>query len=268
MAERDPNNRTAAAAQPALAQNPIHTDSEGLEAGGVKIPVADGEIPGYRAVPAGGGRHPVILVVQEVFGVNEHIQDVCRRFAKLGYCAVAPELYVRQGDVSGMQDFGAIRPIVSKVPDSQAMADLDAAVAYAEKSGRGDPARVGVTGFSWGGRISWLYAAHNPRLKAAVAWYGRLAGETNPLQPRNPIDVVSELHCPVLGLYGGQDAGIPLDSVEKMRAAAKKAGKTVEIVVYPDAGHGFHADYRPSYNPEAAHNGWQRLRDWFRKYGC
>ena len=242
-------------------------DLEGLEAGDVRIPVADGEIPAYRAVPSGGDRRPVALVVEEIFGVNDHIKDICRRLARLGYYAVAPELFARQGDVSKIQDIADLRPIVSKVADSQVMSDLDSVIAHAEKSGRGDPARVGVTGFSWGGRVAWLYAAHNPRLMASVAWYGRLAGDTDPLHPRNPIDVVSDLRCPVLGLYGGQDAGIPLDSVERMRAACREAGKTAEIVVYPDAGHGFNADNRPSYNKAAAEDGWRRLREWFGKYG-
>jgi carboxymethylenebutenolidase len=245
----------------------IHTNTEGLEAGDVKIPVADGEIPAYRAVPTGGGRRPVVLVVQEVFGVTEHIKDVCRRFAKQGYCAIAPELYARQGDVSKITNIQALMPIVSKVPDSQVMSDLDAAAAFADQSGRGDSARMGVTGFSWGGRIAWLYAAHNARLRASAAWYGRLVGAANPLQPRNPIDVVPELHCPVLGLYGGQDAGISPDSIEKMRAACRQAAKTAEIVVYPDAGHGFNADYRPTYNKAAAEDGWKSLLAWFQKYG-
>ena len=258
----------AAAMQPLGAQTAIHTDSEGLEAGDVRIPVADGEIPAYRATPSRGGKRPVVLVVEEVFGVTDHIKDVCRRFAKLGYCAVAPELFARHGDVSGIEDIGKLMPIVSKVGDAQVMSDLDAAAAYADKSGSGNSAHMGITGFCWGGRIAWLYAAHNPRLKASVAWYGRLVGATNPLQPRNSIDVVSELHCPVLGLYGGKDTGIPLDSVEKMRAALKQAGKTAEIVVYPDAAHGFNADYRPSYNKAAAEDGWKRLQVWFKKYGA
>ena len=199
-------------------------DLEKLEAGDVKIPVADGKIPAYRAVPAGAGRRPMALVVEEVFGVNDHIKDVCRRFARLGYYAVAPELFARQGDVSKIQDIAGLIPIVSRVPDSQAMADLDATIAYAEKSGRGDPARVGVTGFSWGGRIAWLYAAHNPRLKASVPWYGRLVGDTDPLHPRNPIDVVSQLHCPVLGLYGGRIQGFPSTASRRcVRPANRRA---------------------------------------------
>ena len=170
----------AAAALPVRADTVITTTSDGLTAGEVKIPVPDGEIPAYRAMPAAGGPFPVVLVVQEIFGVHEHIKDVCRRFAREGYCAVAPELYARQGDVSKFTDYREIfAQVVSKVPDAQVMADLDAAVAWAAKSSKGDDARVGVTGFCWGGRITWLYAAHNPKLKAGVAWYGRLVGEAD-----------------------------------------------------------------------------------------
>jgi carboxymethylenebutenolidase len=257
----------ALAVRPVSAQT-ITTDSGGLAAGEVKIPVPDGEIPGYRAMPEKGGLFPVVLVVQEVFGVHEYIKDICRRFGKLGYLAVAPELYARQGDVSKMANTSDIATkVVSKVPDAQVMADLDAAAAWAQKSGKGNTAKLGVTGFCWGGRIVWLYAAHNPRLKAGVAWYGRLAGSTSELQPKNPIDLVAELKAPVLGLYGGQDQGIPPDMVERMRAALKAANNPSEIVVYPDAPHAFHADYRPSYRREAAQDGWKRLQEWFKKHG-
>ena len=257
----------ALAVRPVSAQT-ITTDSSGLVAGEVKIPVADGEIPGYRAMPDKGGPFPVVLVVQEVFGVHEHIQDICRRFGKLGYLAVAPELYARQGDVSKMANTSDIvTKVVSKVPDAQVMADLDATAAWAQKSGKGNASKLGITGFCWGGRIVWLYAAHNPRLKAGVAWYGRLAGSTSELQPKNPIDLVAELQAPVLGLYGGQDQGIPPDMIERMRAALKAANNPSEIVVYLDAPHGFHADYRPSYRPEAAQDGWKRLQEWFKKHG-
>ncbi len=257
----------ALAVRPVSAQT-ITTDSSGLVAGEVKIPVADGEIPGYRAMPDKGGPFPVVLVVQEVFGVHEHIKDICRRFGKLGYLAVAPELYARQGDVSKMANTSDIvTKVVSKVPDAQVMADLDATAAWAQKSGKGNASKLGITGFCWGGRIVWLYATHNPRLKAGVAWYGRLAGSTSELQPKNPIDLVAELQAPVLGLYGGQDQGIPPDMIERMRAALKAANNPSEIVVYPDAPHGFHADYRPSYRPEAAQDGWKRLQEWFKKHG-
>lgn len=259
----------AAAALPVRADTVVTTDANGLTAGEVKIPVADGEIPAYRAMPASGGPFPVVLVVQEIFGVHEHIKDVCRRFAKEGYLAIAPELYARQGDVSKLTDYREIfAQVVSKVPDAQVMSDLDAAAAWAGKSGSGDAARVAVTGFCWGGRITWLYAAHSPTVKAGVAWYGRLAGQSTELQPRYPIDLVDELKAPVLGLYGGQDQGIPLEDVEKMRAALKSAGKPSEIVVFQDAPHGFHADYRPSYRADDARAGWEQCLAWFRRHGA
>ena len=258
----------AAAVQPVRADTVITTSAEGLTAGEVKVPVADGEIPAYRAMPAKGGPFAVVLVVQEIFGVHEHIKDVCRRFAKEGYCAIAPELYARQGDVSKLTDYREIfAQVVSKVPDAQVMSDLDSTVAWAAKSSKGDKRRVAITGFCWGGRITWLYAAHNPDLKAGVAWYGRLSGQATDLQPRYPLDVVAELKAPVLGLYGGQDQGIPLTDVEKMRAALAAAGKPGEIVVFPDAGHAFLADYRPSYRPKEAADGWARCLAWFRKHG-
>jgi carboxymethylenebutenolidase len=257
----------ALAVQPVSAQT-ITTDTSGLEAGEVKIPVKDGTIPGYRAMPAGGGPFPVVLVVQEIFGVHEHIKDVCRRFAKLGYMAVAPELYARQGDVSKLQDSQQItQQVASKVPDGQVMSDLDSTVAFAKASGKGDTNRLGITGFCWGGREVWLYAEHNPNLKAAVAWYGALTGPTTENRPSHPLDHVADLKCPVLGLYGGADQGIPVDTVDKMRDACKAAGKTCDLNVYPDTPHGFNADYRPSYRPEAAKDGWQRLQAWFKKYG-
>jgi carboxymethylenebutenolidase len=257
----------ALATQPISAQT-ITTDTNGLEAGEVKIPVADGEIPAYRAMPAKGKSFPVVLVVQEIFGVHEHIKDICRRFAKLGHMAIAPALYARQGDTSQMTTMEQIRPIVSKVPDAQVLSDLDATVAYAKKTGKGDTGHLGITGFCWGGRIVWLYAAHNPQLKAGVAWYGRLVGSATELQPKHPIDLAAQLKAPVLGLYGGKDQGIPLDTIEKMRAAVKAAGGKSEIIVYPEAGHGFNADYRPGYDKQAAQDGWQRLQDWFKKYGA
>ncbi len=264
---------TSLAAGFALAVRPVSaatitTDAEGLTAGEVKIPTADGEIPAYRAQPAKGGPFPVVLVVQEIFGVHEHIKDVVRRFAKLGYLAVAPELYARQGDVSKMENIqDVISKVVSKVPDPQVMADLDATVAWAKATGQADVDRLGITGFCWGGRVVWLYSAHNPNLKAGVAWYGRVAGKPDPLHPKNPIDLVDSLKAPVLGLYGGADEGIPLESLERLRAALKAANKPGEIVVYPDTPHGFHADYRPSYRKEQAEDGWKRLLSWFKTHG-
>ncbi|MBI2962295.1 MAG: dienelactone hydrolase family protein [Deltaproteobacteria bacterium] len=258
----------AAAVRPVQAQTVIGTDTSGLEAGAVTIAAEGADLPGYRARPERGGPFPVVLVVQEIFGVHEHIRDVCRRLAKLGYLAVAPELYARQGDVSRPADIDEIvSKVVSKVPDAQVLGDLDATVRWAEQSGEGDIRRLGITGFCWGGRIVWLYAAHSARLRAGVAWYGRLAGATSDRQPRYPIDVAGELRAPVLGLYGGADPGIPLADVEKMRVALQAAGKPSEIVVYADAPHGFHADYRPSYRAEAAQDGWRRLQAWFRAHG-
>jgi carboxymethylenebutenolidase len=263
---------TSLAAGFALAVQPVEadtitTDANGLEAGEVKVPVADGTIPAYRAMPDKGGPFPVVLVVQEIFGVHEHIKDICRRFAKLGYLAIAPELYARQGDVSKLTAFPDIFKIVNQVPDSQVMSDLDAAVAYARSTGKADTAKLAITGFCWGGRIVWLYSAHNPNLKAGVAWYGRLVGDKTELQPKYPIDVVADIKAPVLGLYGEADQGIPVASVEKMRAALKEAGKTAEIVLYPGTPHAFYADYRQSYRKEQAEDGWKRCLEWFKKYG-
>ncbi len=257
----------ALAVQPVSAQT-ITTDTQGLEAGEVKIPVQDGEVPAYRAMPANGKNLPVILVVQEIFGVHEHIKDICRRLAKLGYFAVATELYARQGDVSNLKNFQDILNIVSKVPDAQVMSDLDATVAWAKSTGKADINRLGITGFCWGGRIVWLYAEHNPSLKAGVAWYGRLtAQQPDELHPKHPIDVAASIKAPILGLYGGADQGIPVADVEKMREALKAAGKTAEIIVYPDTPHAFFADYRSSYRKEQAEDGWKRMLEWFRKNG-
>ena len=257
----------ALAAQPIFAQV-ITTDTKGLVAGEVKIPVNDGEIPAYRAMPATGKNFPVVLVVQEIFGVHEHLQDICRRFAKLGYLAIAPELFVRQGDVSKLTDTQQIiSTVVSKVPDPQVMSDLDATVAWAKKSSKGNIDKLGITGFCWGGRIVWLYAAHNPKLKAGVAWYGRLVGNSTALTPTHPLDIASKLNVPILGLYGGSDQGIPLETVERMRQTLKTGNSGSQIIVYPDTPHGFYADYRPSYRKQQAQNGWKRLQAWFKQHG-
>jgi carboxymethylenebutenolidase len=258
----------ALAVQPVCAQTMIHTDSNGLLANEVKIPVAGGEIPGYAAMPASGGPFPTVLVIQEIFGVHEHIKDICRRLAKLGYFAAAPALYAREGDVSGMSDIQEIiSKVVSKVPDAQVASDLDATVAWAKGTGKADTAKLGVTGFCWGGREVWLYAAHNPNVKAAVAWYGPIKRPTTDLQPKNPIDIAGQLKVPVLGLYGGADAGIPVDTVEEMKSALKAAHNPSEIVIYPDTPHGFNADYRPSYRPDQAKDGWSKMQSWFKQYG-
>jgi carboxymethylenebutenolidase len=260
----------AAAAMPIAAQTVISTPSDGLTVGEVMVPVGDFRMPVYRAAPAGRTGLPVVLVVSEIFGVHEHIADVARRFARAGYFALAPELFVRQGDAASYGEIAKlIAEVISKVPDAQVMTDLDATVAWARTQGA-DASRVGVTGFCWGGRITWLYAAHSPAVKAGVAWYGRLVGNATPLTPRHPVDVAGQLHAPVLGLYGGQDTGIPLDTVERMKAAlaaGNAAAKKSQFVIYPDAPHAFHADYRPSFRKEAAEDGWKRCLDWFRTHG-
>ena len=256
----------AAAVMPVGAET-IVTDSVGLATGEVQIPTSDGSMPAYRAMPEGKGDLPVIMVVQEIFGVHEHIRDMCRRFAKAGYFAVAPELYARQGDVSKISNVQEIVDnVVKKVPDAQVMGDLDAAAAYAKASGKGDTSRLGVTGFCWGGRIVWMYAAHSPNLKAGVAWYGPVDRSYYP-GDKSALDVVKDLKAPVLGLYGGADPGIPIDSVNKMRDALRAAKKPGDLIVYPDTPHGFNADYRPSYRKEAAEDGWKRLQSWFAVYG-
>ena len=256
----------AAAVLPVTAQT-IKTDSEGLTVGEVTIPVGDFKMPAYSARPAGKTGLPVILVVSEIFGVHEHIADIARRFAKLGYLAIAPELFVRQGDA---QSYGEIAKLVSEViaktPDAQVMGDLDASVAWARANG-GDVSRLGITGFCWGGRTTWMYSAHNPAVKAAVAWYGPVARSYFP-GDRSALDVAASIKAPVLGLYGAADEGIPRDTLDKMMAALKAAGNSKsELVVYPDTPHAFHADYRPSYRKEAAQDGWRRCLAWLAANG-
>ena len=256
----------AAATRP-VASHTIHTDDAGLVAGEVTIDVAGFAMPAYRAAPEGEGPHPIVLVISEIFGVHEHIADVARRFAKQGYMALAPELFVRQGDPSMTHSVAELlKEIVGKTPDAQVMGDLDAAVAWAAANG-GDTARLGVTGFCWGGRITWLYAAHNPAVKAGVAWYGRLLGETNAITPRHPVDIAASLKAPVLGLYGAKDSGIPLASIETMKTALAQGGSKSAFVVYPDSGHAFHADYRPSYVEADAKDGFARALAWFKANG-
>ena len=256
----------AMAVMPVSAQT-ITTDSNGLTAGEVQIPAVGGGIPGYRAMPAARGKYPVVLVVQEIFGVHEHIKDLCRRLAKAGYYAIAPEMYARQGDVSKLSSIDDIRPIVAKVHDSQVMQDLDSAVNFARASGNADTTKVAVTGFCWGGRITWMYTAHSPNVKAGVAWYGGLVGAPNEMKPTNPIDEIKNLHAPVLGLYAGKDTGITQEHVAQMRAALKAANNPSRIDVYPDAEHGFNADYRPSYNAADAKDGWAKMLAWFKQNG-
>jgi carboxymethylenebutenolidase len=256
----------ALATQPVSAET-IVTDSNGLTVGEVKIPVSDGEIPGYRAMPAEGGPFAPILVVQEVFGVHEHIKDICRRLAKAGYFAVAPALYARQGDVTKMSNMDDVMKVVAKVPEPEVASDLDATVAWAGTTGNADVAKLGITGFCWGGRQVWLYCAHNPKVRAGVAWYGPLQRPKSEMTPVDPIDAVPQLKVPVLGLYGGADGGIPMTQIQAMQEALKAAGSPSEIVVYPDTPHGFNADYRASYRPEQAKDGWKRLLAWFKDHG-
>jgi carboxymethylenebutenolidase len=256
---------TAAVARAQTA--PIHTDASGLAVGEVQIPVADGHLPAYFAKPEGAGPFPVILVIEEIFGVHEYIKDVCRRFARLGYLAVAPELYARIADLSKMSDPQEIvAKVISKAPDKTMLSDLDSAAAWAFANG-GDPKRLGVTGFCRGGRDTWLYAEHNPHLKAAVAWYGPVKGATSPIQPHTPTDLAAGLRCPLLGLYGGKDPSIIPADVQAAAQIARDAGHVVEIKIFPEAGHGFHADYRSTYDPAAAQAGWQDALAWFRAHG-
>ncbi|HKV16625.1 MAG TPA: dienelactone hydrolase family protein [Reyranella sp.] len=260
----------ALAARPVQAQTMIVTPSDGLTAGAVSVKTSDGkDMMAYRAMPASGTDFGTILVTQEIFGVHAHIADICRRFAKVGYYAIAPDLYFREGDATKVSDVQTlIKDFVSKTPDEQVMRDFDSTVAFAKAEGKADTAKLGITGFCWGGRITWLYDAHNPAIKAAVAWYGPLGSRG---AAKNPIDVVKELHGPVLGLYGGADTGIPQDSVEKLRAALKASGNPAamksDIHVYPDAPHAFNADYRPSYRKAAAEDGWKRCLAWFKADG-
>lgn len=255
----------AAAVLPVSAQTMIATDTQGLTAGEVKIPTRDGQMPGYRAMPAGKTGLATVLVVSEVFGVHEYIKDVCRRLAKQGYLAVAPELFARQGDAGKYTDTGALmKEVVSKASDAQILGDLDAASAWAAKNGGGG--KLGITGFCWGGRVVLMYAAHNPNLAAGVAWYGPTTRSYH-AGDRTALDVVGQIKAPVLGLYGAADGGIPNDTVEKFGAALKAAGNTrSEFVFYPGIGHAFHADYRPTYSKDAAADGWKRLTAWFKQY--
>lgn len=260
----------AASTLPSLAQTAIKTSADGLLAGEVSIDVNGFKMPAYRAAPAGKTGLPVVLVLSEIFGVHEYVADTARRFAHAGYLAIAPELFVRQGDAQGYGEMAKlIAEVISKVPDAQVMGDLDATVKWAAANG-GDTKRLGVTGFCWGGRQVWLFNAHNPQVKAAVAWYGRLVGNQNDLTPKNPIDIATQLNGPVLGLYGGADTGISQESIEKMKAAlatGNAASKASTFVVYPEAPHAFHADYRPSYRKAAAEDGWKRALDWFKQHG-
>jgi len=260
-------NGYAASLQP-ISPETIHTAADGLVAGDVDIAGFDGfTLPAYRAMPDGAGPFPLVLVVQEIFGLHEYIKDVCRRIAKHGYVAVAAQTFARAGDPAVLTDIGEIRPIVNATPDATTMADLDACVDWAVATSNVDPDKVGITGFCWGGRAVWLYAAHSDRLKAGVAWYGRLDGDHAANQPAWPLDVARHLKAPVLGLYGGQDGSIPADVISRMEDELAVVDSPSEIVVYPDAGHGFHADYRSAYRPVDALDGERRLFEWLSRHG-
>ena len=277
---REPSRRTAlkaalgagyvAAAGPVMAQTAIKTSAQGLVSGEVTIDVNGFKMPAYRCAPEGKSGLPVVLVVSEIFGVHEYIADVTRRLAKLGYLAIAPELFIRQGDPGSYGGAAQINAeLIPRVPDAQVLGDLDACAAWAGAHG-GDVNKLAITGFCWGGRITWLYAQHQPRLKAAVAWYGRLQGAVTANNPHHPLDQVAQLKAPVLGLYGGADTGIPQSSVDAMKAALAQgnaAARGSEFVVYPDTPHAFHADYRPSYRQGPAEDGWQRLQAWLKRHG-
>lgn len=257
----------AAAVLPIAAHSAVATNSKGLTVGEVTVNVNGQAVPVYRAQPAGKTNLPVVLVISEIFGVHEYIADVARRFAKLGYLALAPELFVRQGDPGAYGTIAELqKEIISKVPDAQVMTDLDAVVAWAKANG-GNTDKLGITGFCWGGRVTWLYSAHNPKVKAGVAWYGRLVGNNNELTPKNPVDIAAKLKTPVLGLYGAQDGGIPVTTVVQMQDALSKGHSKSEFVLFKNSGHAFHADYRASYVEADAREGWQRCIDWFKTHG-
>ena len=256
----------AVASEPVFAQA-IKTDTQGITAGEVKVPVKDGQIPAYRAMPAKGGNFPVILVIQEIFGVHEYIQDICRRLAKQGYYAIAPAMFSREADVSNMSLDAILKEVVPAVPDAQVMADIDSTVAFAKASGKANTSRLGIVGYCWGGRTVWLYANHNPAVKAGVSYYGLLAGLKGPNKPADPVDVAANLKVPVLGLYAGEDSFVPDEVVDKMRNELGKGSSASEIVVFPAVNHGFHADYRPTYDRRAATYAWKLTLDWFKERG-
>lgn len=257
----------AAAVLPIAAHSAVTTDSKGLTVGEITVNVNGQAVPVYRAQPEGKTNLPVILVISEIFGVHEYIADVARRFAKLGYLALAPELFVRQGDPGSYGTIAELqKEIISKVPDAQVMGDLDAVVAWAKANG-GNTNKLGITGFCWGGRVTWLYSAHNPKVKAGVAWYGRLVGSNNALTPENPVDIAAKLKTPVLGLYGEQDGGIPVTTLVQMKDALAKGSSKSEFVLFKNSGHAFHADYRSSYVEADAKEGWTRCLEWFKTHG-
>ena len=262
----------AAVTMPVMAQTAIKTSANGLATGETTYEVNGFKVPLFYAAPAGKKNLPVVLVIQEIFGVHEYIADTCRRFAQAGYLAIAPELFARQGDPTQYGEMAKLMAeVVSKVPDAQVMTDLDGAVKWAGSQG-GDLNKVAITGFCWGGRITWLYAQQSANVKAGVAWYGRLVGAPSALTPKHPLDLAADMKAPVLGLYGGQDGGIPLTTVNQMKdalgaASGNRNAQASQFVVYPDAPHAFHADYRPSYRKEPAEDGFKRALEWFKTHG-
>ena len=256
-----------ALSRPAAAQE-INTDTEGIVADEVSIPTPTGNLRGYRAMPAKGGPFPVVLVAAEIFGLNHYMKDICRRLAKSGYYAIVPDLYTRKADLTKLTSMAEIRPIVNTKYDTELVTDYDATVEFVRAGFNGDLTRMGITGFCRGGRTPLVYAAANPRLKAVVAWYGPVGGTANEYTPRTAMDRVGEIKSPVLGLYGAKDAGVPVAEVEQFFAALKAAGTPAELVMYPEAGHGFHADFRPdNYRKADAEDGWKRMLAWFGKWG-
>jgi carboxymethylenebutenolidase len=260
----------AAAAGYTLAAGPVRADviktsTEGLAAGDVKIPVADGEMSGYRAAPAGVAHPPVVIVAMEIFGLHEYIKDVTRRLAKLGAFAVAPDYYFRKGDLAKITDMSQLLPLVNGKPDAELLSDLDSTVAWAKSQGA-DTGRLGIIGFCRGGRTVWEYAAHSSDLKAGVAFYGTLVDPPNPLWPKSPTQLAPEMKAPVLGLYGGADQGISAAQIDAMKTALAANHKAADFKIYPGAPHGFHADYRPSYRKDAAEDAWQQMQAWLKKY--
>ena len=263
----------AAAAQPVFGQQLVKTDFNGIQAGEKTIDLGSEDLYAYVAEPEKkDGKLPVIIIASEIFGVHEHIADIARRFAKLGYMAIAPEFFTRAGDPTSLGTVTEIMTqIVSKTPDKQVMSDIASALKWAGEHG-GDLTRVGVTGFCWGGRITWLACANIPQVKAGVAWYGRLVGDKSDNFPAHPVDLAQSLKAPVLGLYGGKDTGIPLETVEQMKQALYKASSNPaaaksRFVIYPDAPHAFHADYRATYQEGPAKDGWDQCIKWLKQQG-
>ena len=259
----------ALSVRPVCAQTMIVTPADGLEVGDRKVTARDGtSIAVYFAAPQRAGKYATVLVIPEIWGAHEHIKDVARRLAKAGYFALVVEPYTRIGDLTKLTEIKDVMTGANKLTDEQCFSDLDDALGWAGKEPKADLARLGITGFCRGGRTTWMYTAHNPRIKAGVAWYGGLSANP-PAQPKTPVDIAGQLNAPVLGLYGGKDQGIPQTALDKLTAALKAAGKDKEsqIHVYPDAPHAFNADYRPSYRKEAAEDGWKRMLAWFSKHG-